>query len=136
VYYTLYGKTGAILKDESRLFVEFLYYRQVAFIFFIYGYFTELELFTLVSGGLGLVSLLISGLLSGVFIRGNQIRANAAIEKRDEGMKRKRGMYVFALIGTPSGHSVDNLILKYYICQCNNRISRKSSSGKDKRVVN
>ncbi|MBM7583589.1 hypothetical protein JOC86_000126 [Bacillus pakistanensis] len=74
----------------------------VAVIFFICGYFTELELFTLASGGLGLVSLLISGLLSGVFISGDQIRANAAIENRDEGKKRKRGMYVFALIGAPN----------------------------------
>ncbi len=44
------------------------------FILFICGLLTGLEAFALISGGVGLISLLISGLFSGVFISGDKIR--------------------------------------------------------------
>lgn len=74
----------------------------LAFVLFICGYFSSLELFTLVSGGIGLVSLLISGLLSGVFISGDKIRANDTIEISEERKKRTRSMYGFGLFGAPN----------------------------------
>jgi hypothetical protein len=71
-------------------------------ILFICGLLTGLEAFTLISGGVGLISLLISGLFSGVFISGDKIRANTSIENSQERKKRTKKMYAFALFGTPN----------------------------------
>ncbi|MGP4082925.1 DUF5316 domain-containing protein [Pseudalkalibacillus sp. R45] len=74
----------------------------VAFTLFLCWYFTKSELFITVSGGVGLISLIIAGLLSGVFISGDKIRANTAIEDSKERKKRNKGMFVFTLFGAPN----------------------------------
>jgi hypothetical protein len=70
-----------------------------ALILFICGFLTGLDVFTLVSGIIGLIGLLISGLFSGVFISGDKIRAHTSIENNEERVKRIRNMYAYALIG-------------------------------------
>lgn len=72
------------------------------FILFLCGFITGLEAFTLISGGIGLISLLISALFSGVFISGDKIRANTSIENSQEKKKRTKNMFGFALFGAPN----------------------------------
>ncbi|MBH9968509.1 DUF5316 family protein [[Bacillus] enclensis] len=72
------------------------------FILFLCGFITGLEAFTLISGGIGLISLLISALLSGVFISGDKIRANTSIENSQERKERTKKTYAFALFGAPN----------------------------------
>lgn len=74
----------------------------IAFILFLCGFLTGLEAFTLISGGMGLISLLISGLFSGVFISRDKIRAYTSTENSQDRKKRTKYMYAFALFGTPN----------------------------------
>ncbi|MGM0845677.1 MAG: DUF5316 domain-containing protein [Bacillota bacterium] len=80
-----------------------------ALIFFLCGVWTGLEVFTYICGGIGLISILISGVLSGAFISGDQIRANTATENEQDRRKRLRLMYTFALLGAP--HFAASIIL-------------------------
>lgn len=52
----------------------------LSFLLFILGYMTKLDIFILISGGIGLGFLLISGILSGAFVNGDKYRANYATE--------------------------------------------------------
>jgi high-affinity Fe2+/Pb2+ permease len=72
------------------------------FVLFLGGFFTGLEAFTFITGGIGLISLLIAGVFSGVFISGDKIRANTSIENSQERKKRTKNMYAFALFGVPN----------------------------------
>jgi hypothetical protein len=45
---------------------------------------------------------LIAGLFSGVFISGDQIRANTSIGSGTDRKKRTKGIYVFTLFGAPN----------------------------------
>jgi hypothetical protein len=82
-----------------------------ALILFICGFLTGLDVFTLVSGIIGLICLLISGLFSGVFISGDKIRANTSTENNEERVKRIRNMYAYALIGFPNFLAAISLII-------------------------
>lgn len=70
-------------------------------------------LFTYISGGVGLGSLLISGLVSGVFVSGDKIRANYWTENKGDRKKRTESMYIFALFGAPN--FISAIILTLYI---------------------
>ncbi|MGD6801889.1 DUF5316 domain-containing protein [Rossellomorea aquimaris] len=72
-----------------------------AFLFFLAGSLTRYEVITFVCGGIGLLGLAISGIFSGAFISGNQIRANTSTESKEERKKRVRVMTTFALLGFP-----------------------------------
>ncbi|TYS16625.1 hypothetical protein FZC78_11580 [Rossellomorea vietnamensis] len=78
-------------------FISFL----SASLFFLAGLLTGSEMITFICGGIGLFCLAISGILSGAFISGNQIRANTSTETKEKRRKRIRMMYLFALLGAP-----------------------------------
>ncbi|NUH86404.1 DUF5316 domain-containing protein [Bacillus firmus] len=68
--------------------------------------------FSYISGGIGLGSFLIAGLLSGVFVSGDKIRANYWTENQGDRKKRTKSMFIFALFGAPN--FISALILTLY----------------------
>lgn len=74
----------------------------LAFFLFLFGFFSNLDVFILISGGIGLGCLLVAGLFSGVFISGDKIRANFATETSSERQKRYNRMLAFVLFGAPN----------------------------------
>ncbi|AND41478.1 DUF5316 domain-containing protein [Cytobacillus oceanisediminis] len=74
----------------------------LSFFLFLFGFSTNLDAFILISGGIGLGCLLIAGLLSGVFISGDRIRANFATETSSERQKRYNRMLSFVVFGAPN----------------------------------
>lgn len=70
-------------------------------------------LFSYISGGIGLGNFLIAGLLSGVFVSGDKIRANYWTENKEERKKRTESMFIFALFGAPN--FISALILTLYL---------------------
>ncbi|RBP86212.1 hypothetical protein DFO70_13018 [Cytobacillus firmus] len=74
----------------------------LAFFLFLFGFFTNLDVFILISGGIGLGCLLVAGLLSGVFISGDKIRANFTTETSSEGQKRYNRMLTLVAVGAPN----------------------------------
>lgn len=69
---------------------------------FILALITSLDIFIYIVGGLGIVCLLLSGVLGGALISGDQFRANIHTETKDHRDKRNTGMYMLALFGLPN----------------------------------
>lgn len=55
-----------------------------------------------ISGLTGVISLLISGLLSGAFVSGDRVRANYSNENIEQSYKRQNLILVFFKIGIPN----------------------------------
>ncbi len=54
------------------------------------------------SGGMGLMFLIISGILSGAFVSGNQMRANYFMETREDRKRRINWSFYLLLAGLPN----------------------------------
>lgn len=69
----------------------------------LFGYLTkDKEIITLLSGTVGLVSFLASGLFVGAFVSGDRVRATYQNETKEERSKRIKLAVTFFIIGLPN----------------------------------
>jgi hypothetical protein len=81
---------------------------------FVLGLSTQqFEAYSVISGTLGIICLLLAGIVSETFVSGDRARANYYTEHKKDRKKKFRYSYIFFLLGVPNLLVALALTLKY-----------------------